>query len=63
MLCFGIFGPLAPTLFITNRDRTHDLRGLFWFSQLAIGLRYFESKIPLVLSTLAAGAAIGDGGR
>jgi CP family cyanate transporter-like MFS transporter len=61
VLCFGIFGPLAPML--SSRigiERTIFV--LFLVLTAAIGLRYFEFKIPLVLSTLAAGAAIGMAG-
>jgi CP family cyanate transporter-like MFS transporter len=61
VLCFGIFGPLAPML----SSRIGIGRAIFLlFPALttAIGLRYFNLKSSLVLSTLATGAAIGMAG-
>jgi MFS transporter, CP family, cyanate transporter len=61
VLCFGIFGPLAPVL----SSRIGVERAIFLlFLVLAtgIGLRQFDFKILLVLSTLAAGASIGMAG-
>jgi CP family cyanate transporter-like MFS transporter len=61
VLCFGIFGPLAPVL----SSRIGVERAIFLlFLVLAtgIGLRQFDFKTLLVLSTLTAGASIGMAG-
>jgi CP family cyanate transporter-like MFS transporter len=61
VLCFGLFGPLAPML-ASRLGIERAIFLLFLALTAAIGLRYFDFKIPLVLSTLAAGAAIGMAG-
>ncbi|MBF9232298.1 MFS transporter [Microvirga sp. BT350] len=61
VLCFGLFGPLAPLLSARlGLERATFL--LFVLLAASLGLRIFPSHAALMASTLAAGAAIGMAG-
>lgn len=61
VLCFGVFGPLAPLL----SSRLGLERALFLLLLLlgvALGLRMYPHAVTIAISTLGAGASIGMAG-
>jgi len=61
VLCFGLFGPLAPLL-SARLGIEKAIFGMFAMLAAALGLRLVESSLALIVSTLVAGAAIGIAG-
>ncbi|KAB0267681.1 MFS transporter [Microvirga brassicacearum] len=58
VLCFGVFGPLAPLL-SARFGIEKAIFAMFVLLTAALGLRIIDSRLALLVSTLAGGAAIG----